>query len=421
MGIDLSGWPYLPTLARLALALAIGLFVGIEREKRQKQAGLRTFAFVAVLGAVGGMLGQSFALLALGLVGILIVLLNVDTIRTGEGAEITTSAALGVIAFAGLLAGLGQTFTPVALGIVTAALLAWKQPLTGFSHALTESELRSAILFAILAFIVYPVLPEGTIDPWHLIDPRAVWITVILVAGLGFANYVLLKLYGARGLELTGFLGGLINSTVTVTELADRAHNSSAQLVEVTRRGVVLATAAMLVRNAVILGLLAPTALWSAAPTLALMLVGACATTLFRKESTDTSGAEIPKMSSPFSLTSALKFGVMFLFLEVAGTLAQRSLGQGGFYLVCLVGGFVSSAGAVASAANLSAAGQIPPAVAGTGAIIASIASASIHLPLVIRVGRTPALSRRVAVVLVAIILLGTVGILIQPLFGRNP
>jgi uncharacterized membrane protein (DUF4010 family) len=421
MGIDLSGWPYLPTLARLALALAIGLFVGIEREKRQKQAGLRTFAFVAVLGAVGGMLGQSFALLALGLVGVLIVLLNVDTIRTGEGAEITTSAALGVIAFAGLLAGLGQTFTPVALGIVTAALLAWKQPLTGFSHALTESELRSAILFAILAFIVYPVLPDGTIDPWHLIDPRAVWITVILVAGLGFANYVLLKLYGARGLELTGFLGGLINSTVTVTELADRAHNSSAQLVEVTRRGVVLATAAMLVRNAVILGLLAPSALWSAAPTLALMLVGASVTTLFRRDAADTSGAEIPKMSSPFSLTSALQFGLMFLILEVTGTLAQHFVGQGGFYLVSLLGGFVSSASAVASAANLSVAGQLPPSVAGNGAIIASLASAAIHLPLVIRVGRTPALSRRVAAVLGAIVLLGALGILIQSLVGRAP
>jgi uncharacterized membrane protein (DUF4010 family) len=416
--IDLSGWPYLPTLVRLALALAIGLFVGIERERRQKEAGLRTFAFVAVLGAIGGMLGQSFALLALGLVGVLIVLLNVETIRTGEGAEITTSAALAVIAFAGVLAGLGQTFPPTALGVVTAALLAWKQPLTGFSRALTESELRSAILFAILAFIVYPVLPDGTVDPWHLIEPRAAWITVILVAGLGFANYLLLKMYGVRGLELTGFLGGLINSTVTVTELADRAHNSSAQLVEVTRRGVVLATAAMLVRNAVILGLLAPAALWSAAPTLALMLVGAAATT-FRRNSADTKGTEIPKMSSPFSLTSALRFGVLFLIIEVVGTLAQRALGQGGFYLVSLAGGFVSSAGAVASAANLAAAGQIAPSVAGNGAIIASLASASIHLPLVIRVGRTPALSRRVAAVLGAIILLGAIGVLIQFKLGR--
>jgi len=79
-------WPYLPTLARLALALALGLLLGIERERRRKEAGLRTFAFASVLGAIGGLLGDSYALLALALVGVLVVLLNLETIRTGEGS-----------------------------------------------------------------------------------------------------------------------------------------------------------------------------------------------------------------------------------------------------------------------------------------------------------------------------------------------
>src|SRR5581483_5471857 len=113
MGADLSTWPPVPTLARLALALAIGLFVGIERERRQKVAGVRTFAFAAVLGAAGGLLG------------VLVVLLNLDTLKSGEGAEITTSAALLVTGFAGLLAGQGHTFTPTVVGVITAALLAW--------------------------------------------------------------------------------------------------------------------------------------------------------------------------------------------------------------------------------------------------------------------------------------------------------
>lgn len=161
MFTQLPSWPYLPTLARLGLALAIGLFIGIERERRHKEAGLRTFAFSSVLGALGGLLGDPFSWMALGLVAVLVVFLNVETIRTDEGAEITTSAALFVTCFAGLLAGQGHTFTPSALGIATAALLAWKEPLAGFSQALTESELRSAILLAILAFVIYPILPVG--------------------------------------------------------------------------------------------------------------------------------------------------------------------------------------------------------------------------------------------------------------------
>ena len=61
MSPELSTGPYVPTLARLALALAIGLFIGIERARRQKVAGVRTFAFAAVLGAVGGLLGETSA------------------------------------------------------------------------------------------------------------------------------------------------------------------------------------------------------------------------------------------------------------------------------------------------------------------------------------------------------------------------
>ena len=424
---EISPWPYLPTLARLTLALAIGLFIGIERERRRKEAGLRTFAFVTVLGAVGGLLGESYSLLALALVGILIIFLNIETIRTNEGAEITTSAALLVSAFIGLLAGQGHTFTPTALGVATAALLAWKEPLAGFSHALTESELRSAILLAILAFVAYPIVPSGSIDPWGLIEPRPAWITVLLIAGLGFTNYVLLKLYGARGIELTGFLGGLVNSTVTVTELTQRAQTYGSELAGATYRGIVFATAAMLVRNAVILGLLAPAALLASSVAFALMFFGAILAggmhlkwnrgnrDAHQAEPAQRSGtAFLSDLQSPFSLSAALKFGVIFLAIEIAGTLAQRTLGQFGFYVVSLAGGAVSSASAVASAANLASAGKLAAHVAGIGAVLASAMSALINLPLVAGLGKNRGLTSRIAWALGSIVVLGIVGALMQ-------
>ncbi|HEY1267843.1 MAG TPA: DUF4010 domain-containing protein [Candidatus Binatia bacterium] len=428
---QLSSWPYLPTLAKLGLALAIGLFIGIERERRHKEAGLRTFAFASVLGAVGGLLGDPYSWVSLGLVAVLVVFLNIETIRTDEGAEITTSAALFVTCFAGLLAGQGHTFTPSALGIATAALLAWKEPLAGFSQALTESELRSAILLAILAFVVYPILPVGSVDPWGLIDPRAAWITVILIAALGFTNYVLLKLYGARGIEFTGFLGGFVNSTVTVAELTERARSNNGAFTNVAYRGVILATTAMLVRNAVILGLLAPFALINAAIALALMIAGASIAIFWRrtdKHNSESSRDELrlessettllPTLESPFSLTAALKFGIIFLALDVAGTLAQRSLGETGFYVVSALGGLVSSASAVASAANLSAAGTLSPYVAGNGAVIASAMSVIVNLPLVARLAKDRGLTLKTAGALGIILLLGAIGCIIQAVYS---
>jgi uncharacterized membrane protein (DUF4010 family) len=411
-------WPYLLAVQRLALALGLGLFVGLERHRSGKEAGLRTFAFAALLGCQGGLLGEGFALVSLALLGLLVVLLNVHTMHSENKMELTTSAALLVMGFTGVLCGQGHTLTPTALGVTTAALLAWKWPMSGFSLGLTDAELRSAILLAILAFVIYPGLPEGAVDPWGLIEPRSAWLTVLLIAGIGFGNYVLLKLYGAKAIELTGFFGGLVNSTVTVTALAERVRQEHA-LVAVAYRGILLATAAMLLRNAVLLAILAPRALACAAPALLLMLVGCLMLVALRRRPSPAPEREANGLGlqSPFSLRSALKFGMVFLALKVAGTLAQHWLGQIGFYAVSLAGGLVSSASAVASAGSLAGQGTLPPGVAGTGAVIASLASALVNLPLVARIARERPLTWRIALALGLIVVLGAVGAVAVVLF----
>jgi uncharacterized membrane protein (DUF4010 family) len=379
---------------------------------------------------VGGLLGESYALLTLGLLGVLTILLNVETIRTGEGAEITTSAALLVTGYAGVLAGQGHTFTPTVLGVTTAGLLAWKEPLTGFSRALTESELRSAVLLAILTFVIYPVLPAGAIDPWQLIEPQRAWVTVILIAAIGFLNYLLLKVYGARGIEFTGFLGGLVNSTVTVTELAQWAHRSQGRLAHVAYRGVLLATAAMLARNALILVLFAPRAFLASVLPFVLMLVGATVAAFlpWQPAPSDanhaaplTSEPVVTTLVSPFALVTTIKFGLIFLTLQVVGTLAVRTLGQLGFFAVSVVGGFVSSASAVGSAAALAQAGTLTPQAAGLGAIVASLASAMVNVPVVSRIGTNRALTRRIAWVSAALLLLGLIGVVVQAMLPASP
>jgi uncharacterized membrane protein (DUF4010 family) len=407
-------WPYLQTMQRLALALAIGFFVGLERERRGKDAGVRTFTFAGLLGCLGGLQGGLFAPLSLGLVGLLVVLLSLHAMRAAHGSELTTCAALMVIGFTGVLCGEGHTLTPTALGVLAAALLAWKESFTGWSLGLTEAELRSAILLGILAFVIYPALPEGPIDPWRIIDPRSAWVTVLLIAGIGFANYILLKVLGSAAVELTGFFGGLVNSTVTVAALAARV-GEARELAGAVYRGTLLATIAMILRNAVILGLLAPKALVPAAPALLLMLITGGALLLFarRRRTEDApSQAKLP-LESPLSLVSTFKFGLLFLGLNIAGTLAQRLFGQFGFYAVSLAGGLVSSASSVASAAALARAGTLSDPVAGMGAVIASLASTLVDLPVVARVAHERPLTRKTALALGLITVVGTAGVVI--------
>jgi uncharacterized membrane protein (DUF4010 family) len=408
--------PLVPTLASLALALAVGLFVGLERERRGKEAGLRTFGFAALLGGLGGLLGERYALVSLALLGLLTVILNWRSMRADGQIELTTSAALLVTGFAGVLCGLGQTVVPVAVGVGIAALLAWKESMADFTLGMTDAEVRSAILLAILAFVVYPVLPEAPIDPWGIIEPRAAWITVVLVAALGFANYALLKLYGARGVAAAGFLGGMVNSTVTVTELAQRVRETEGRLADAAYRGVLLATAAMATRNALLLGALASPALLAAAAPLALMLLTSAGLALLSPAAPAADGAPHIRLASPFSLVSALKFGLLFLLLQEGGALAQAALGNAGFYAVTVVGGLVSSGSAVASAGALAASGAVPPAIAGTGAVLAAMASALVNLPLVARLSGDRALLWRLGRAIGIVLVAGGLGVAVQPL-----
>jgi uncharacterized membrane protein (DUF4010 family) len=472
-------WPYLPVLTRLALAVALGLFVGMERERRGKEAGMRTFACASLLGCLCAMLGDAYAVLGLALLGVLVFFLNWQRLHMNQTVELTTSVALLVTGATGILCGKGHDFTPVAVGVSTAALLAWKDRMTHFSLGLSEAEIRSAILLAILAFVIYPVLPERPLDPWGLIEPRSAWVTVLLIAAIGFGNYVLLKVYGARGAALAGFLGGLVNSTVVVTELASRSRTAAGRpedggdiapdpaaalpLVRAVRQGVLLATAAMLLRNGVLLALMSTRSLIvGAALPLTFMFVACCAFALpgllpARPKRHDTSvplttaprpddrpeaetgsasGGPIAHESSgdtgarghalrpptglesPFSLQSALKFGLVFLVLHASGTIAQRFLGPVGFYAVSLAGGLVSSASAVASAGALAMHGDISPVVAGTGAALASLASALVNLPLVARIGGRRQLTLDVGHALAIVVAAGVVGGLLQGIMG---
>jgi uncharacterized membrane protein (DUF4010 family) len=406
-------WPYFQILIRLGLSLALGLLIGLERERRKKEAGLRTFGFICLLGALGGSLGPAFALAILLLTGMLAVFLNIQTLRANQGSELTTSAAMLVTAVAGILCGQGHTISPAAVMVIATALLAWKERLAGFSMGLTESELRSALLLAILAIVIYPALPVGAVGPWHLVEPRAAWVTVILIAGIGFVNYVLWKVYGTRGTELSGFLGGLVNSNFTVIELSSRIRPGADALVPPTYRSILLATTAMIARNASLLLILAPITLLGSFAPFALMMAASLLLVLwsyYRRTAAQPSAVAEINLDLPFSLPQALKYGVVFLLLHIVGGVTQHQFGDVGFYFVSVVGGLMSSASAVAAAAALAAQGSLSPTVAGTGAVLASFTSIVFSLSFVLRT-RSRALIGRLAAAMACIALAGLAGI----------
>jgi uncharacterized membrane protein (DUF4010 family) len=291
-------------------------------------------------------------------------------------------------------------------------LLAWKVELRRFAGGLQPAEIRSAVLLGLLGLVVYPLLPDRFIDRWELINPRQAWLTVIVIAGIGFVNYVLLKAYGTRGMYVSGFLGGFVNSSAAAAELAKPLTGggvSSGMAVA----ALLLTIVAMFARNLLILALFSPAAVMTAAgPLLAMALV---ALIFVRRERANITEAPTEiHLESPVSLIRVLKFAALFLLIQIVSTLGERYLGKFGFLGMSALGGLVSSASTSAAAANMVGHGHMQAALAGEGVVLASVASALINLPIIHRTAKTPALSRRLAVLTVALSIIGMAVLALQ-------
>lgn len=361
---------------KIVISLATGMLIGFERESANKDVGTRTFGLIALLGTTSVLLSSAYGLVAMSGVIVLAVLLNLRSILVNRSVEVTTSAALLVTFTLGAMVGFGHRFTPIAAAILTTLLLALKLELQRFAGGVTLEELRGAVLLGLIGLVIYPTLPNHFVDRWELVNPRQAWITVIVIAGIGFVNYVLLRLYSTRGLYWSAALGGLVNSSAAALELIRTSIGPR------TVPLLLLTTTAMFLRNLIVLALFAPRSLIAAvAPLLAM----ACATLvmLLRSRSDGPATETEIKLSSPVSLLRVLRFGGLFVVMQIAATLGQRSLGDYGFMIITGISGLVSSASATAAAATLSRAGKVTPELAGTAAVLASMASAFINLPLV--------------------------------------
>ena len=423
-------FPPFEVAIKIAIAIGIGLLVGLERQWSQKDVGVRTFSITALLGCLSVFVSMQLAEICMAGVIVLVAYMNGRSLLVDRSLEMTTSVALIVTFILGVLAGLGHLFTPIASAILMTMLLAWKTELQRFAGDLKLSEIRGAVLLGLIGFVIYPLLPNRFIDSWQLLNPRQSWLIVIIVAGLGFANYVLLRIFSDRGLYYTAVLGGLVNSTATAAELTrtaltrewttrESASGESASG-ESTASGTVVAlvlltSVAMFMRNLVILAIFSPASLSIATWPLLAMTAGA-AIFAWKQRDRGTAPVRSLRLDSPVSLRHVLSLGALFVLMEIVGTIGARYMGRFGFLALSLLGGTVSSASATAAAATMAIHGKLSPEVAGVGTVFASIASALVNLPLVQRQSHDKRLTRNLAV---SSLLLVAAGLLVLALRER--
>ncbi len=339
---------------RFGLAIAIGAIVGMERHWRerdeqegQRTAGLRTFTLAGLLGGTAGLLEQAIsgaeAAGGLTVAGIFLVFSLVfavfqyrESIASENYSVTSVIAAMSTFAL-GALAVLGSQSLAAAGGVALVSILASREVLHGFMRTLTWNELRSAILFLAMTFIVLPLIPARAIGPFGGISPADIWMLVILLAGISFCGYVAVKAFGtSRGELLAGAVGGLISSTgVTITNSRRaKAGDDPRPLVA----GTLAANAVSCAKVTVFcLALAAPIA-WRIGPALVTTaLVMAGFSLFFFQRSQDTHAGNDAR--NPFELAAVLKMALLLVAIAFLARAATLWFGDAGLLVVAALSG----------------------------------------------------------------------------------
>ncbi len=335
-------------LQRLAVALLIGLLIGLDRERaevrkaRAEFAGVRTFPLVALSGALPMLFPDPWApLLGAGAFLAVAAIAVLSYQRTSAAGDIgaTTEVAAVTTFLLGALAGVGQLVVAAAAGVAVAVLLAAKPRLEAFSRALTAEEVSAVLELAVISVIVLPLLPNQGYGPWAVLNPQKFWLVVVLVAGLSFLGFVAVRVLGERrGLAVTGAVGGLVSSTATTVAMADRAKADGESVAPAAAAATVLASTVMAVRVAVLAGAVSREILPRVLPVAAAMVVvGALAAWRLARNAGTPAVASSGGVHNPFSLRAAITWAAIYAAILLLARAATEYLGAAGIFAVAAV------------------------------------------------------------------------------------
>ena len=372
----------LQELSGLALALALGLLVGLQRGWARRQdipgsrfAGIRTFGLLGLTGGVAGTLSYGeggdgagpIATIMLAAAAALIVIGYYRTSIRGDTLSGTASVTALLTLACGLLASTGQPRIATAIAVSMALLLAMRSQLHRFVGRLSEAEVAATARFALIAVVILPLLPDQAYGPYQAWNPRSLWLVVVMVSGFSFLGYVAAKLLGPeRGTIATAAAGSMVSSTAVTAALANRLKDP-AESDAILHAGIAAASATMFARVIVLTAWLAPFALPAFAPLalpgMAVSLLG-CAWFIRHARRAHPGAAARLVIKNPFDISPALLLMALVMAMTLIARWVLVRYGNSGVAVVLALSGSVDVDSAIITMGNLPP-GTLSPRIAG--------------------------------------------------------
>lgn len=362
---------------------------------------------MALFGATTGLLSEKLQTPGLLVAGLLVVGAMIIAAYAAdadkEDSGTTTVIAVAVCYVLAVMVWFDFESLAVMLAIATTSLLYFKTELRGISNNLERRDLVSILQFAVLTFIVLPILPDQDFGPYDAFNPYQIWIVVVLISGVSLAGYLAMRIVGPRhGAPLLGLFGGLVSSTATTLVYARHARGH-ADMLGTAATVIVLANLMLLVRLAIVIAFIAPPLLRTLLPVLGSgLLLGLAGVAWLNTWRSPDKASPMPDIKNPTEIRTALTFAAVYAVVLLLTAWLTDIAGTTGLYGVALVSGLTDVDAVTLSSLRLFNTGSLAAGQVTVVVVLAIIANTAFKLGL-IRIAGNQALFVRCAGIMTAV------------------
>jgi uncharacterized membrane protein (DUF4010 family) len=236
-----------------------------------------------------------------------------DASRQLPGA--TSFAAAMLTCLIGALVNWGFVQGAVVASAFTMVMLGIKRPLHAWTGHFTAADIRATLQFVAITGVILPLVPDRAAGPYQAFNPYSIWMMVVLISGIGFLGYVLMRMLGARaGITATGVVGGLASSTATTLAFSKRSRDVPG-LASDYALAVILSCTTMYARLAVMIGIIDRQLLAVLGVPIALMAAPGvlyAAWVWFRSRNAPGAEVQTPAIGNPLSLRTSIQFALLY-------------------------------------------------------------------------------------------------------------
>lgn len=387
----------LDIIIKFAVAILLGALVGTERQHKEADteeghysAGIRTFSIITLFGCLSGFAATEispfiFPAAFLAFSG-LIIAGYIMASMGGEDKGTTTEFTSLLFFLIGGVVFWGHIVLASVLAVTVTTILSLKGTLHVFAERLSEEDIRAGLKFAIISIVILPLLPDKTYGPLDVLNPFNIWLMVVLISGISFLGYILLKSIGpSKGLGITGAVGGLISSTAVTLTFAKRSTETDS-IVAPFAVPIVAACTIMFVRIVTVVQVLNPELAGMIYLPMGIMAAGGAIGSFFAWFRERKKVEETIDLPNPFSLKPAIQFGALYAVILLVVEFARTQYGDSGVLLASAISG-LTDVDAITLTTSRLAGKSLDMSVAARAITIAAIANTALKFALIFFLG----------------------------------